>query len=242
MRQLSRRRYGEFDAPLGPLSPESDTPGEFALPDEVLDRFNVIHGHGQRIWAMEVVDQQSLVDLNGCSVPMLANLLGRTELDEDLSAEDTTISVANAADFPERDGVIRIGTEVIRYDARDTEAFYGCKRGHRADLPENGRAERWQEGETVLLEAAFQIATRPYRARHGTFVRYTNPYQVRRIADQGVATLEPDEFDELRPFVTAWSGQPTGDGWPAPQKLRCIGTSRDQSTDHLIDLVGVEVT
>lgn len=221
---------GSDTATLPPddATPSSDIDSEIQLPDYLLDKLNRVSGREHRVWSVDVHDQQSLFNLNNCSVPILANLLGRTELVEDLKIDDETVAVEDASQFPQEGGVIRIGNEVIRYTAVEGSSFVGCERGYKADDLQNSNAGEWAQGRTVFSEDAVQIATLPYRIRPGEYVRYTNVYQARSIADLGVSALSPERFDRLRRYVTAWSGNAVGDHWSSPQMVKNAVTQSQQ--------------
>ncbi len=223
---VERRALDEFgpvasDArPPDSATPGSDTRSEFEIPDALLERFNRVTAREQRVWDVQVRDQQALFNVNNCSYPVLANILGRSEVAAELSADDNRIVVADASLFPPEGGVVRVGSECVRYEAVSGSELIGCERGYRSDLPENPGPSDWQVGDVVVLEAAFQIATRPFRARPGSWVDFTNPYQVRTISELGVASLTPDQFDALRPYITTSNGNVVGDGWSNPQLVR----------------------
>ena len=217
--------------PPSDATPTSDTRDEMQLPAEMLREFNQLTGKEHRVWDVEVTDAQSRFNLNTCSVGVLANLLGTSDLTDDLKSGDDRIPVSDAAAFPAKDGVVRIGSEVIKYKEADprTNMLTGCLRGHMADRPENGGASDHSKGDIVLNEAAFQIATRPFRSRVGSWARYTNIYEARAIGDMGVTALRPEEFDRIRRYITAWNGNVVGDGWSNPQLVRNNITAGDQT-------------
>ncbi len=236
LQHIERRRLDELgfvadsgSRPPDNATPTSDTLSEFELPEELLARFNKLSAREQRVWDVEITDLQSKLNLNGCSFPVLANILGRSEIADEIGRDDTNIAVTDASVFPPEGGVVRIGSEVVKYGSILGNALSDCERGYRSELPENGGPGEYQPGDSVILEAAFQIATRPFRAREGAYVRYTNPYQARTISEQGVAALSALEFDRLRPFITAWNGNVVGDGWSNPQVVRNGVTPGDAS-------------
>lgn len=212
-------------------TPTSDTPAEFAIPADMLREFNQTDGREHRVWGVEIRDTQSMFNLNSCSVGILSNLLGRAELNDTLMSGDDRIPVTSVAGFPAKDGVIRIGSEVIKYREADraTNSFVGCERGYMTDRPENGPAAEHQKGDLVMHEAAWQIATRPFRAKAGAWQRYTNVYEARAISEMGVAALAPEDFDRIRRFLTAWNGNVVGDGWSNPQQVRNALTAADRT-------------
>lgn len=202
-------------------TPSSDTLAEFQLPEEVLARFNRVSAKNQRIWDVEVVDQQARFNLNNCSYPVLANILGRTRLVEALSVDDENrMLVDDASQFPEENGLVRIGNEVIKYETRMGNELVGLERGYKSNEPANGSVGEWEAGDIVIDEAAFQLAIRPFRADPQRFVRYTNVYQAREIASLGMTALQAADFDKLRRYTTVWNGNIVGDGWVNPQLVR----------------------
>ncbi len=230
-RKLDDSSAGAVDSgrPPDDATPTSDTTAEITLPRAILDEFNIDSAREQRVWDVEIVDLQGRLNANNCSYPVLANILGRTELGDQLSSDDNRVPLVDGSMFPADGGVVRIGTEAIKYEQRLGNELSGCERGYRGDVAGNSAAGDWDQGDVVILEAAYQIATRPFRARPGAYVRYTNIYQLRSIADQGVAALSPEQFDSLRPFVTTWNGNIVGDGWSNPQVVRNAITAADSS-------------
>ena len=67
----------------------------------------------------------------------LTNNANETELGADISYNDTTITVAfdlskevfGTYQFPDRDGLIQIGNEIILYSEKTKTSFTGCRRG-----------------------------------------------------------------------------------------------------------------
>lgn len=217
--------------PPDDATPGSDTLSELQLPAEMLREFNHVVGREHRVWDVEIRDAQAKFNLNSCGVGILANLLGRSELAETIEDGDDKIQLADVSAFPEKDGVVRIGAEVVRYQKADlaSRSLLGCRRGYLGDRPENGAAQKHEKGTLVIHEAAFQLATRPFRALEGRWSRYTNVYQARAVSEMGVTALLPDEFDRIRRYVTAWNGNVVGDGWCNPQVVRNNITAGDQS-------------
>ncbi len=221
------------DRPPLDATPSSDTTEELTLPADLLATFNRVSAKEHRVWDVDIVDTQSLVNLNNCSYPILANILGRSEVTEAIDSTRTSIPVADTSPFPKDGGIVRIGTECIKYEELNGNELSGCERGYMASETGNGPAADIEVGDTVFLEACFQIATRPFRVRPDAWVRYTNVYQARSIADLGVAALSAPEFDRLRPFVTTWNGNAAGDGWANPQLVRNAITAGDKSKPYV---------
>lgn len=59
----------------------------------------------------------------------LTNLIDKTELTEDLNVFSTEISVKSTAGFPDRYGLIQIGSEIILYKSKTLNSFNECVRG-----------------------------------------------------------------------------------------------------------------
>ncbi len=223
--------------PPDDATPTSDSPSELALSPEMLREFNKISGAEHRVWGVEIIDAQSRFDLNTCSFPILSNLLGRAELTSDIESGDDRLEVSDATAFSPTGGAVRIGAEVIKYTGIEGSILVGCKRGHMTEKG-NGGAAQHAAGALVIDEAAYQIAMRPFVARPGSRIRYTNVYEARAIADQGVATISPERFDSMRRFVTAWAGSIVGDGWSNPQNVRANVTAGDAG-ERYIDIKNI---
>lgn len=222
-------------------TPSADTADEFALPAELLAEMNVLSGRDHRVWDVEVRDAQSRFNLNSCSFGILANLLGCAELTGPLESSDDRIAVSDLTGFPAEDGVVRIGTEVIRYKTADprTKTLEGCERGAFSGRPECGPAKQHEQGKLVIPEASVQIGMRPFRRIPGVWTRYTNVYEARAVSEMGVAALEPESFDRLRRFVTAWNGNAVGDGWSNPQQIRNGITAGTKAGDLVLQLKNI---
>lgn len=218
--------------PTDDATPASDVPAEFQLPASLLADFNRATEKEHRVWSLRIADAQAKFNLNSCSVGVLSNLLGRARLQGALTTSDETVSVDDASLFPEKDGVLRIGTELISYKLCDRKSgtFTGCTRGFEASRPENGAPAEHAAGAQVFNESAWQLATRAFRARPGTWVRYTNLYQARTIADLGITTLRAEDFDRARRWLTAWNGNVVGDGWCNPQVVNTAISASDKSS------------
>jgi hypothetical protein len=208
-------------APAGDATPNYDTPEEMTLPQSVLDGFNQANAKEHRVWSADIVDTQTLFNLNNCSYPILANILGRTEVAGATKPEALNITLTHVPEnFPKQDGVVRIGSECIRYKTIVGNDLVSCDRGFMQSSAGNGPAHDLEMGDVVMLESCFQVATRPFRLRPPAWVRYTHVDQARTISDMGVAALAPEDYERLRPFVTAWNGNAVGDGWSNPQRVK----------------------
>jgi len=207
--------------PPGDATPDYDVADEFAMPQSVLDRFNQANAKEHRVWAADIVDTQTLFNLNNCSYPVLANILGRAEVSAATTADKLTITLTHVPEsFPKADGVVRIGSECVHYRTIIGNDLVNCERGYLQAQPGNGPAHDLEMGDAVIPESCFQIATRPFRLRPPAWVRYTHVDQARTISDMGVAPLTPEDFEVLRPYITAWNGNAVGDGWCNPQKVK----------------------
>ena len=83
-------------------TPNSDVLEEFSLSPDLLARFNRMTAREHRVWHVEVIDQQSLANLNNCSIPLLGNILGHSSLAENVGGDDDVIPVADPSIFPQR--------------------------------------------------------------------------------------------------------------------------------------------
>jgi hypothetical protein len=226
------------DPPPG-ATPSYDTLAEMSLSGPVLQRFNRATAKEHRVWAADIVDTQSLFNLNNCSFGVLANILGHTEVTASTTSDKTSIPLMRVPDsFPRTDGVVRISGECVKYKRVVGNELIDCERGYLASLAGNGAAHDIELGEPVILESCYQIATRPYRLRPGAWVRYTNIDQARTIGDLGVTALTPQDFERLRPYVTAWNGNAVGDGWCNPQLVH-NGITAGDSTNLYVKMKNI---
>jgi len=56
-------------------------------------------------------------------------VVGKTTLSANISASDTTITVASTKGFPDDYGLLKIGDEIITYTSKTDTTFVGCVRG-----------------------------------------------------------------------------------------------------------------
>ena len=216
--------------PPADATPTYDTPAEMTMSAATLARFNRATAKEHRVWAADIVDSQTLFNLNNCSYGVLANILGHTEVTAATTSDKTSIPLLRVPEsFPKQDGIVRISGECVKYKRIVGNELVDCERGYMASVRGNGPAHDIELAEPVILEACYQIATRPFRLRQGTWVRYTNIDQARTISDLGVAALLPQDFERLRPYVTAWNGNAVGDGWCNPQLVRNGITAADNT-------------
>ena len=68
------------------------------------------------------IDQYIKLSENG-------NITKTTSLTERVEEDDTDISVENTVGFPENNGLIKIGDEIISYDSKTDVKFVDCTRG-----------------------------------------------------------------------------------------------------------------
>ncbi len=200
-------------------TPDWDTPDEFRIPREVIEAFNVNSARG-RIWDVRVQDEQAKINVNSAPYTLLANLFGDTALAEDVDEGDTRITLEDASFLPEEDGLVRIGTELVRYRRRAGNVLEEVERGVQADRPWNSEPRAWKAGTLAMDPVAFEVATYPVRIREGSFTPFTNPYQVKRIHELGTTAMDPDFFDKNLEYLTTASGREVAGGWCNTQTLR----------------------
>ena len=169
------------------------------------------------IWSWRVVDANALVNLNGSSPYLIANLLGSGTLAQDLDASSGEISIGDvmpndpAAPTPFRreGGWIRVGTEVIEYRAFDGTTFRECRRGALRDttpLRDNGPGADHKKGDIVIDYTAWKLATHLVNAAAGTLTPFQNLEDAKSIQRWGAGgVLDADRLESLIPFATVWS-------------------------------------
>jgi hypothetical protein len=185
------------------------------------------------IWTWRVTDQNALVNPNGASPYLVANLLGAALLSEDLDASATTIAVVpdtvaslaapGASPFRKDGGFVRIGREVVRYASFDPmTGFKGCERGALRGGPigENGSASEHKKGAPVLDYAAWKIATHLVAARPGELTGFRTLEDLRSIRLWGDGgDVETERLQPLLPFLTLWSRRVTAETFLAGQTI-----------------------
>jgi type II secretory pathway pseudopilin PulG len=182
------------------------------------------------IWTVLVQDAQALVNVNGASPFLLANLLGAAQLSDDLDTSSTDIGVENVVTghvgglrgFPADGGTIRIGREVIRYTTFDGETFHGCERGVLQDTPlgDNSAAEKHDGGTPVIAYAAYKLATNLIARHPGRLTPFQNLEALRDIASWGEGgVITASRLEEVLPYLTVWSKREGSAQWLADQLI-----------------------
>ncbi|HVG92971.1 MAG TPA: hypothetical protein VND21_00880, partial [Planctomycetota bacterium] len=173
------------------------------------------------IWSWKVVDTAALVNCNGGSPWLVANLLGAANLAEKLDAGATTIpleGIAPARDtglraFRKEGGFARIGNEVVRYTSFEDGALKGCQRGvlrEGASLGENGPAQEHAKAERVVDYAAWKIATHLLAAQSGKLTPFENLEDLKSVHRWGGGgVLEAARLESVAPFLTVWGRRET---------------------------------
>ncbi|MEN8151586.1 MAG: hypothetical protein ABFS86_17355, partial [Planctomycetota bacterium] len=157
--------------------------------------------------------------MNSAPPALVAGLTFGGVLRKPLLASDTELTLVDGSEFPKGGGLVRVGSELVRYAARDGGVLSGLVRGVRAGLPWHPPGSRWRSGTLVCAAAAWEIATRPLRARPGEFEAHESPECARRIAELGTTALDREEFERTWPFFTCWSGRVVGSGWCNARRL-----------------------
>lgn len=178
------------------------------------------------IWTVLVQDAQALVNVNGGSPFLLANLMGSALLTEDLDTGGGDIPVEHVVTgrfgglrgFPPDGGYIRIGREVIRYETFDGQSFKGCERGMLQETPlrDNGTAESHEAGTPVIDYTAYKLATHMIARRPGALSPFENLEALRDIASWGEdGVLKAERLERLLPHLTVWSSREGSGSWLA---------------------------
>jgi hypothetical protein len=215
--EIERERAGKNEKTFA--TPDYDTAEEFEFPAEQLHGFNENSARG-RIWDLRIEDEQAKINVTSAPPGLLANLLGSTTLARDVEDSDTTIRVTDASVLPEKNGLVRIGGELIRYQEVNGTTLTGVQRGLGTDKAWNLPADAHRQGTLVMNAAAFEMATYAFRIEEGQFRPFRNPYQVKRVAELGVTTLEPERFERIADQLTCYSGSEVPGGWCNAQTIR----------------------
>jgi hypothetical protein len=213
-------------------TPDYDTEEEFTFPPEQLSAFNTNSARG-RIWDVRIEDEQAKINVTSAPAGLLANLLGSTTLARDLEETETSIRVADASQLPEKNGLVRIGTELIRYAEINGTTLVGVQRGVGADKPWNSVPGTYRQGTLVMNAVAFEMATYAFRIEEGQFRPFRNPYQVKRVAELGVTALEPERFEQIADLLTCYSGSEVPGGWCNSQTIRSNLSSSASAGDEV---------
>ncbi|MDJ0973639.1 MAG: hypothetical protein QNJ98_04200 [Planctomycetota bacterium] len=182
------------------------------------------------IWSVRVTDANGLVNVNGCSPYLLANLMGSALLTEEVDSGASSIAVSHVtsaklpgiAGFDPNGGYIRIGTEVIRYESFDGTEFRGCERGVLREVPlkDNGASANHKKGAPVIDYAAWKIATHMIASRPGFMTRFQNVEDVRSTAGWGTAgDVTAERLAQFRHLLTVSSKRESAEGWLSSQMV-----------------------
>ena len=183
---------------------------------ELEDPYGLIAG-------VQVEDENGKVNLNSNSLFMLGNLMGLAMLASDLDPNDSSISLRDTSNFPER-GYVKIGRELIKYTGKEPGRLTGCTRGVLAGRPEHGQPEQHKTGHWCVNYAAWAIS-------YYTVGRYPGEYTPWTALDvSDISSLEPDldpevpvltqaDWERVRPYVTVWSKGEAGSSWANIQDL-----------------------
>ncbi len=200
-------------------TPDYDIPDEYRIPLSVISEFNENSAVG-RIWDVRVEDEQGKLNVNSAPYTALANLLGVTSLAESLEEGDTNVKLSDGSVFPAEGGVIRVGSELIRYERNEGGRLYGVDRAYKSDEPWNSSERTWKEGEIVVNAAAFEIGTFQIRGGKGQSQPFKNIWDVKRISELGTAALNADTFEQAAENLTCWSGREVAGGWSNSQLVQ----------------------
>lgn len=176
------------------------------------------------IWSWEVRDANALVNPNGAKAELLGNLLGAASLSEDLDAGASSFTVKDVmptpamglAAFRENGGYVRVGNEVIAYQAFRNGTFEGCSRGVLRDAPlkDNGPAAEHKRDARVVDYVAYKLATHLIAAAPGTLSPFGALEAVRKVQEWGGGgVLEADRYEALARHLTVWSRRETSESF-----------------------------
>lgn len=202
-------------------SPHHDARSEWDLDLEDLDLgFSTSDPKG-KIWSLHVEDLQGMINVNGASVYLMANLLGeRTRLEEDMEAGSTMLPVGSTRRFPE-DGFLWIGGEAVYYTAKSATSFDDIERaidlesmrGLNPDPP-----PLHLSGTEVLSYRAFLLGTYCY-SLGDRVTTFPTVESIRNICIANEVSLPRDDFDRIREHLTVHSGFPGGRRFVNPQPI-----------------------
>jgi len=170
-----------------------------------------------------VEDENGKVNLNSNSVFMLGNLMGLAMLSGDLEPNDTSISLRDTDNFPER-GFVKVGRELIKYTGKEPGKLTGCTRGLLGGRPEHGPAKQHKAGKWCVNYAAWAISYYTVGRHPGEYTPWT-ALDVSDISsmepelDGDVPVLTQADWDRVRPYVTVWSKGESGSSWANIQDL-----------------------
>ncbi len=180
------------------------------------------------ISSVSVADAQARINVHGGQPFLLANLMGSALLTEDLDAGSGEIDVKNVSSsaaaglpgFPDQNGWLRIGNEVIKYKNFDGQSFKGCERGAARNTPlaDNGGAQNHKKGTPIIDYTAYKIATHLIARQAGRLTKFANVEDLRSVTGWGEGGYLPSSrLAQIRDHVTLVSERESAEGWLAPQ-------------------------
>jgi hypothetical protein len=223
-------------------TPKYDVAEEFAVSLEILDGQGraVLGADGTKLLGVDdprgrmldlsVRDEQSLPNLWSASPFLIASVLGRGSLAEDLEVDAVELTLDSGDGFPLKNGVLYVEGERIGYETREGATFRGLTR----QLPPSTKTRKMRAETWVLDDRARQIACLPWTSPRAENL-FREPLDVaaaKEIALVGSGLFTAVEIDKLsRAFnVAAW--RYTADGFGLP---RVLLSSVDPATADLTD-------
>ncbi|NUN51617.1 MAG: hypothetical protein HUU06_02365, partial [Planctomycetaceae bacterium] len=209
-------------------TPDWDTLEEIQIPASVLSAAGGDPESG-RIWGVTVEDESGKINVNNAPYTVLGHFFGMSLLAAPLDQDATEAELSYPGNLPARDGVVRLGDEVVKYDRLEGTTLRGLERGYMAGFAAgNGPARKHSQGEVVVSEVAFQISAYPILSRRGKvgdelrtwYSPYRNLYEIRRISDLRVAALPAEAWEKAADCLTVSSRGLTGQLWSDSQTLR----------------------
>ncbi|MEN8151939.1 MAG: hypothetical protein ABFS86_19145, partial [Planctomycetota bacterium] len=216
----SEARAAERGDPGPHTSPGFDGPVEFEVPLALVETLGANSSRG-RIRDVRIEAEQGKINLHSASPALVAGLDVAGVLKKPLRRDNTDLTLVETSDFPGDGGLVRVGSELVRYTSRQGNVLTGLRRGVRGGTPWHSPPRIWRRGTLVCPAAAWEVATWFLRARPGEIERYPTPECARQIAGLGTTALDRDGFERIAGFLTCWSGGVVGSEWCNAQRLLC---------------------
>ena len=201
-------------------NPEKDTFAEFTpskrdmadalgvSESELEDAYGTILGYS-------VEDENGKLNINTASFFAIGNLLGLSMLTAEMSEGSSSITLENAADFPER-GYVKIGREVVKYSGKEGNRLVGCERSK----PEAHKADDWVVNYAAWAIAYYAVGRHPGEATSFDTLDVTDISQLPGSdLDTDVPVITQADWDRVSRFFTAWSKGDVIDGWANVQPV-----------------------
>lgn len=202
-------------------TPDHDGLDEYPRGVKLPAAFGALSDEGRVLLGGEVADLQRYASLDTVSPLLLANAIGTaTRLTEELEADATSMTVANASNLPDQ-GYLWLANEVVSYDSIDGNTLNGLQRGLFRELG-------FADGTAGIALQALVIDYRcvlatiwPFFApgRNGKRVPYRSVGELLESAKSGLGTFTTGEIDAFGRVFHVDAQSETAPSWGHAERV-----------------------